>query len=368
MRFVILHYHILKNAGSTIEEILYNSFRKQFARFDTEEREASISNSDLLSFLQCNPDLRAVTSHQIRHPVAAAPGFIFFDICFLRDPIDRIRSMYDYFREKPSVGDPVSDFANELELGPFVARLVEEMPWYISDIQVNLLANGIVNDTPAPADLDRAIENMLDTSFLGVVDRFEDSLIAGQLLLRHIFPNLNCAHPPVNVSGGFGSTLEARREKLRKACDSQVYAELMRMNAMDCELIERARAEIDRRLKLTPDQDAPSGIPERPSAAPSRAPGPSFLTRIKRLVQILPYLGVLWHRGAQNLFDANYYRASNPDVASGINPRLHFILAGAFEGRKPHPLFDTAFYLRNYPDVAASGAQSTRPLSKVWRG
>ena len=354
MRFVILHYHILKNAGTTIEEILYNSFRERFARFDTEERDASISNADLLSFLERNPDLKAVTSHQIRYPVPTAPGFIFFDICLLRGPIDRILSMYYYFREKPSPGDPVSDFANQFELGPFVGRLIEEMPWYISDIQVNLLVNGIVNDRPAPEDLKLAIERMRNISFLGVVDRFEESLIAGQRLLRHIFPNLNCTHPPANVSGGLDSTLESRRQKLREACGSSVYAELMRMNAMDYELLECARAEIDRRLKLVPDRREPLPSPEQPAGV--RASRPSLPTRMKRLVQVLPYLDVLWFR-KENLFDANYYRAANPDVASaGINPLLHFIFCGAFEGRKPHPLFDTIYYLQRYPDVAASGA------------
>ena len=101
------------------------------------------------------------------------PGFLFFDVCFLRDPLDRIRSMYDYFREKPVEGDPMSDFGNRLPLGGFVAKLIEEMPWYIHDAQVNLLANGIANDIPEPGDFDRAVSKMLRTSFLGVVDRLQ---------------------------------------------------------------------------------------------------------------------------------------------------------------------------------------------------
>jgi hypothetical protein len=48
MRFVILHYHIFKNAGSTIEEILERSFGEGFARFDTLEREARVESEALL--------------------------------------------------------------------------------------------------------------------------------------------------------------------------------------------------------------------------------------------------------------------------------------------------------------------------------
>jgi hypothetical protein len=54
------------------------------------------------------------------------------------------------------------------------------------------------------------------------------------------------------------------------------------------------------------------------------------------------------------LFDPDYYRNTYPDVPRGVNPLLHFIVAGGFEGRNPHPLFDTAFYTTTYPDAAAS--------------
>ncbi|PWT99346.1 MAG: hypothetical protein C5B53_05475 [Candidatus Melainabacteria bacterium] len=39
----------------------------------------------------------------------------------------------------------------------------------------------------------------------------------------------------------------------------------------------------------------------------------------------------------------------------GINPLEHYLGAGALEGRNPHPLFDTTFYLNRYPEVKASG-------------
>ena len=57
------------------------------------------------------------------------------------------------------------------------------------------------------------------------------------------------------------------------------------------------------------------------------------------------------------LFDAEWYKARNPDVAnSGTNPLLHFLRSGGKEGRDPGPHFSGKYYLRSYPDVAASGA------------
>lgn len=256
LRFVLLHYHILKNAGSTIEDILDRSFGANYRTIDTPERDACLPETALLNLLESDRRIKAVSSHQIHYPVPTVPGYLFFDLCFLRDPIDRIRSMYDYFREKPAVGDPVSEFANNLPLGEFVARLIEDMPWYIHDAQVNLLSNGIVNDCPSIDDLDRAISRMLRTSFLGVVDCFTESLVAGQYFLQPIFPELKCAEASVNVSGGLGGSLEQRVAKVRDACAQQTYERLLALSTMDLELLDRARAEIQRRCSLIPEQQA----------------------------------------------------------------------------------------------------------------
>jgi hypothetical protein len=264
MRFVILHYHILKNAGSTIENILDRNFGERFARIDTPDRNGQVSNSTLLSFLERNSHLQAVSSHQIRHPVPAAKGFIFLDLCFLRDPLDRIRSTYDYFREKPSAGDPLSQLATESTLGEFVARAIECMPQHVSDVQVNLLANsGLYDHIPGQEDLERAIRVMRNTSFIGVVDRFNESITAGQNILSPIFPTLHCDQEPVNVSGGLGGTLESRISKLKDACEPLVYGELCRLNTFDLALVNEARAEVVRRLELVRHHKAQFSAPGR---------------------------------------------------------------------------------------------------------
>lgn len=252
VRFVLLHYHFFKNAGSTIEDILAHSFFENYARLDTENFDGDVSQENLISFLNRHPRMKAVSSHQLRYPVPHMPGYIFLDLCFLRDPIDRIRSMYDYFREKPVPGEPASDLATEQSIGGFIAGLVQHHSYRVSNVQVNLLANGIVNDLPLEADLGRAVQTMLKTSFLGVVDCFEESLVAGQYFLRPLFPSLALAQGPANVSTGFENGLHVRLEKFREACDPSVYAELVRLNALDAELLDRARVEVHRRFSMVP--------------------------------------------------------------------------------------------------------------------
>lgn len=253
VRFVLLHYHFFKNAGTTVEEILAHSFFENYGRLDSQDFDGVVSPEQLVSFLDQHPRMKAVSSHQLRYPVPQVPGYIFFDLCFLRDPIDRIRSMYDYFREKPVPGEPASELARIQSIGGFIAGLVREHAYRVSNVQVNMLANGIVNDPPADLDLIRAAQVMLKTSFLGVVDCFHESLIAGQHFLQPVFPNLALAQQPANISGGLEQAMDRRIEKFRQACDPDVYAELVRLNALDAELVHRARAEVHRRFAMVPD-------------------------------------------------------------------------------------------------------------------
>lgn len=329
MRFVILHYHILKNAGSTVEELLDRSFGDRFARLDSAERNHIVSTEALLDFVRANPSLTAISSHQIRHPLPEVPGILFFDICFLRDPIERIRSMHDYFRKRPSPGDPVSDLANTLAQGAFVAKLIEDHPLQVRNVQVNLLATGGDSDEPTEQDLDVAVERMLAASFPGVVDMFPESVEAGEYFLRQVFPELDCAVSPANVSARLEEGDSAsERASLRDLCEPAVFDELLRLNSLDFRLLDRVRADITQRCQSIPCAEYPlAPAPKRTLSGNAAAV-------------------------CRQLFDADFYLSSNPDVAAaGVDPLKHYIRFGSAEGRKPHPLFQPEFYLAQCPDA-----------------
>jgi Sulfotransferase family len=351
MRSVILHYHIFKNAGSTIEEILDHSFGERFTKLETPTGEGLISNSELVKFLDERPNLRAFSSHQIRHPVPTVRGYLFFDFCFLRDPIDRIRSIYVYFRQKPNPADPISLLANRTDLGDFIAGMIQDFPLFVKNVQVNLLACGGDSDEPETRDLELAVERMLATSFLGVLDCFEQSTQTGSKALRSAFPELDCNRAPVNVSDGLVGTVASRTEKLREACRKDVFEELLHLNALDRRLVDRTRAEVMRRAHAGGQPGAlrvqPEGShPPRPAAARVTA---------RRFFALAPYWREIIGKGRQALFDREYYRSAAPhETFSRLWPLPHFLLRGAYQGRRPHPLFDPAFYRRKYPDVAAA--------------
>lgn len=57
------------------------------------------------------------------------------------------------------------------------------------------------------------------------------------------------------------------------------------------------------------------------------------------------------------LFDADWYRATYPDVGD-LHPFEHFQSSGVAESRDPNPLFSTRWYLARYPDVVGGGMEA----------
>jgi hypothetical protein len=63
---------------------------------------------------------------------------------------------------------------------------------------------------------------------------------------------------------------------------------------------------------------------------------------------------------SSGLMHEAWYLRQYPDVAAvGVPPSLHYVLYGGFEGRDPSPMFSSQAYLEAYPDVRAS---KTNPL------
>jgi hypothetical protein len=86
---------------------------------------------------------------------------------------------------------------------------------------------------------------------------------------------------------------------------------------------------------------------------------------LERLLRYTRALGLFKHIG---LFDGAFYLREYPDLAAaGVNPLRHYLRYGANEGRKPHPLFDPDYYLRRNPQARGCGNPLIHFLEKGGR-
>jgi hypothetical protein len=251
-RCVILHYHTFKNGGSTIESVLEREFAARFATIHGSHPDDTLDSADLEEFLLRQPEIAAVSSHHLRYPKPVSRHTVYFDCCFLRDPIARLYSCYNHYR-RGEEDSRCADWARAYEAREFALHLIEEAPHLVSDVQVTQLANAGEFTRPADArDLERASGVIREMAFPGLVEMFDESLVVAEHFLRPAFPGLRLEYVARNVGPAAAGKKAESREYWEGLWGDDVYGLLQRMNEMDLELVRRTRREIARRLERVP--------------------------------------------------------------------------------------------------------------------
>lgn len=251
-RFIVVHYHLFKNAGTTIERVLEREFPGRLARLHGPTPDARLDGEDLAAFLADHPGVDAITSHHLRYPLPVVRSTVLFDCCFLRHPLDRLASLYSYFRKIDS-SDPMSRSARRQTPVEFFRQLMDCAPHQVSNTQVTQLATAGAFTRPANlSDLDRAIGFMRDMAMPGLVEMFDESMVAAEHFMRPAFSSLRLSSRAHNVSRTVLADADEREQRLIRFWGADLHRELTRLNEFDIELCHQTGREIRHRLSLVP--------------------------------------------------------------------------------------------------------------------
>ena len=130
----------------------------------------------------------------------------------------------------------------------------------VNDVQVSVIANGgAYTRPPAFTDLRAAVDVLRKMAVVGLVDMFDESLVAAEYFLRPAFPRLHFEYVKQNVapslSSNDGDTNVQPEEQLREAIGDVLYGRLQQLNELDYHLIARTKAEVERRFALMPRRE-----------------------------------------------------------------------------------------------------------------
>ena len=202
---VIVHYHIYKNAGSSVDRLLAESFGADWAAFDPTPGTKPARMADLQAFCTANPGLRAVSSHSTSlawpglHDARACP------IVLLRHPLDRVRSVYEFALRDASQPDHAMAVNGSLR-GYVEERLCR--PGHgsgIGNYQVSHLSEASVRAEmpwfalPDTDDLEFAKALVASFPAFGLVRRFAQSMQAFQHAYAPRVPGLRLYEVRVNA-------------------------------------------------------------------------------------------------------------------------------------------------------------------------
>lgn len=252
MRHVVLHYHIFKNAGSTLHAALQRAFGTHACgRLEGAQPLRTLTAQALLDHVLANPQLRALSSHQARLPVPTSDQVTFHPLLLLRHPLDRVGSVYAFERRQPhdsvSIGAPV---ARESDLAGYVRwRLLPDNGSVIRNFQtVHLSANfqDMRTAVATQRDLAVALQHLQQLPCIGVVERAAQSLQLMQTRLLPSFGALDLVPDAHNVSPDRDASLDARLVAIERALGPQLHARLIEHNQLDLELYAAATRKFER--------------------------------------------------------------------------------------------------------------------------
>lgn len=241
MRKLILHYHLFKNAGSSIDEILKRSFDDTWLKFDKEKSSAKILPADMQVFINDHPEAKAISSHQLMPPLPRGE-FEVFPLVFLRHPLDRARSAY-LFEWKKQLGltEPKGSFSDYVR-----EKLDPKNSGPISNFQVFQLSNEAYagekprHDTASEERLERAKSFLDELAFFGLVERFHESLQRMHFYLQYHFPELKVVNRQINTSQDSAVQLEEKLMTVRRELGEALYGDLCDRNQLDMQLYKHA--------------------------------------------------------------------------------------------------------------------------------
>ncbi|MGE8363273.1 MULTISPECIES: sulfotransferase family 2 domain-containing protein [unclassified Cupriavidus] len=242
IRDVIVHYHIFKNAGTTVDAILHAGFPETNGAVEGKYPWDTLTSQELLDYILANPTLEVVSSHQARLPLPEHPGLRIHPILFLRHPIDRVESVYHFERRQaPDSLSPSVRIAQSTDLKGFVEwGLSDEGTAVFRNFQTICLAGrerDMRTARATNADYLVASARLRELPFVGVVDRFEESARAMKRNMHFAFPHI-AFHPGTaqNRSEGRATSLSKRLEHIALHLGDTVFDRVLNENRFDLEL------------------------------------------------------------------------------------------------------------------------------------
>ncbi|MDF0674672.1 MAG: sulfotransferase family 2 domain-containing protein [Nitrospira sp.] len=255
MKYIILHHHFFKNAGSTLIDILKREFGEGFEEYHpSAESEGYFSDETLAGYLHGKQPTAISSHHFIGQNYNLSPflnrQFRFYDFILVRHPLKRLASMYSYYQTIGQSNHPIAQVAQRSTLQEFLKFLIREHPNHVLSPQVCNLAGAPL--PPMAKHLDEAIARLRVCAVSSTVEDFKAAMIAAEYFLKPVFRNLRLHYATeVNRSPrieGYDGTLSSLEEVLGKT----LFSTLVDMNALDIELCKTASFELESRTKQIP--------------------------------------------------------------------------------------------------------------------
>ena len=253
-RIVVIHNHVFKNAGTTLDWALKRTFGNHFV--DHRDNDLMRQGADYLGpYLQENPNILALSTHHLVFPLPQLDNIELKQLMMFRHPIERVSSVY-HFERNQIIDTPGTIHARKLSLGDYITWRMR------SDVGATIRNNHARKMLPPrklgqerleESEMRTLKSHLLNLDMLGLVERFDESLVLFEEFLRRYFPKIDLSYVPQNIRQAEQSNLEGRLAKLKLEIGEDVFEMLEKNNEADLQLYRWAKLEFQGRVLAVPN-------------------------------------------------------------------------------------------------------------------
>jgi hypothetical protein len=200
---------------------------------------------EVTDYLVAHTDIKVLSSHSALMPVPVIEGANIYPVIFIRHPIDRVRSIYDFERKQTHVTEG-SKMAKITDLCGFVEwRLQRKGDRSLRNFQTHRFAAAV----PALAEVSEAERALLAIDalpFIGIVEQYDRSLARLQDWLSPVFEGIELQPTKANVTQRSDHSLDERLAALRAELGPTLYKALVDENQSDLNLYNAVIAQAAR--------------------------------------------------------------------------------------------------------------------------
>lgn len=236
MRKVIFHFHLFKNAGTSLDAILKGNFPGQWVTREFASQPI-LNRTAVHKWIEETPEAVCFSSHTAILPPPVIEHTKVLPVIFYRHPIDRIVSAYTFERQQQTDGFGAILARNTTLAGYIEVRLALSNDRQCRNFHVSRLAQMV--GAEHGDEFSRAKKAIASLAFIGVVEKFAQSLEQLQRwLVKEGFKNLDFKPVERNVLRASDKPREAKMAEVREELGEVIYQKLIEANREDLELYD----------------------------------------------------------------------------------------------------------------------------------
>ncbi len=242
-KVIVAHYHLFKNAGTSVDAILDHNFNSDWRKIEFGKIDRQ-SNSQLVqNWLLAHQSISAFSSHTAMFPLPAITNISLIPMIFLRHPIDRLWSVYKFERQHKKILNESIKLAQEHDFAGYLNYQLDQTQ-NRSCRNFQTYRFSWLNSQPNLTEFEQAMHGLDSLPIVGIVEEFDLSMKLYQKAIAQYYPSFQLKSVHKNITSQQNLSLAAKLDLIQSNLDRATYQRLLDSNRDDLQLYEAAKRKL----------------------------------------------------------------------------------------------------------------------------